>query len=99
TWDAIRGDFAHDFAKLDALLTQSFERCNVDPARIASAGFSDGASYALSIGLMNGDLFTHIVAHSPGFIISNVRSGKPKVYISHGRQDEVLPFERCGARI
>src|SRR5690606_15750601 len=43
TWDAIRGDFAHDFAKLDALLTQSFERCNVDPARIASAGFSDGA--------------------------------------------------------
>lgn len=99
TWDAIRGDFAHDFAKIDALLTQSFERCNVDPTRIASAGFSDGASYALSIGLMNGDFFTHIVAHSPGFIISDARAGKPRVYISHGRQDEVLPFDRCGARI
>jgi len=99
TWDAIRGDFSHDFAKLDALLTQSFERCNVDAARIASGGFSDGATYALSIGLMNGDLFSHIIAHSPGFIISEKRSGKPAVYISHGRQDEVLPFDRCGARI
>lgn len=99
TWDAIRGDFAHDFAKLDSLLAQTFERCNVDPARIASAGFSDGASYAISIGLMNGDFFTHIVAHSPGFIISSERNGKPQVYLSHGRQDDVLPFDRCGARI
>jgi predicted esterase len=99
TWDAIRGDFAHDFAKLDTLLAQTFERCNIDPARIASAGFSDGASYALGLGLMNGDFFTHIVAHSPGFIVSDKRNGKPAVYISHGRQDEVLPFDRCGARI
>jgi predicted esterase len=99
TWDAIRGDFAHDFDKLDALMAQVFERCNIDPARIASGGFSDGASYALSIGLMNGALFTHVIAHSPGFIISDDREGKPAVYISHGRQDEVLPFDRCGARI
>lgn len=99
TWDAIRGDFAHDFAKLDDLFAQTFERCNVDATRIASGGFSDGASYAVSIGLMNGDFFTHIIAHSPGFIISRERAGKPAVYISHGRQDEVLPFDRCGARI
>lgn len=99
TWDAIRGDFAHDFAKLDELLAQVFERCNIDSARIASGGFSDGATYALSVGLMNGDFFTHIIAHSPGFIISNERHGKPAVYVSHGRQDEVLPFDRCGARI
>lgn len=99
TWDAIRGDFAHDLEKLDMLLMQVFERCNIDPARIASGGFSDGASYALSLGLINGDFFTHIIAHSPGFIISEERQGKPAVYISHGRQDEVLPFDRCGARI
>ncbi|MEY4642183.1 MAG: hypothetical protein RLZZ227_2177 [Pseudomonadota bacterium] len=99
TWDAIRGNFAHDFDKLDALMVQVFERCNIDTAHIASGGFSDGASYALSIGLMNGALFTHVIAHSPGFIISDEREGKPAVYISHGRQDEVLPFDRCGARI
>ncbi|MES2625245.1 MAG: hypothetical protein V4628_08195 [Pseudomonadota bacterium] len=99
TWDAIRGDFAHDLEKLDVLLTQVFEGCNIDPTRIASAGFSDGASYALSLGLINGDFFTHIIAHSPGFIISDIREGKPSVYVSHGRQDEVLPFARCGAAI
>lgn len=32
------------------------------------AGFSDGASYALSLGLPNGNLFSHIVAFSPGFM-------------------------------
>lgn len=99
TWDAIRGDFAHDLEKLDTLLGAVFERCNIDPARIASGGFSDGASYALSLGLINGDFFTHIIAHSPGFIISDVRQGKPALYVSHGRQDEVLPFDRCGAAI
>jgi phospholipase/carboxylesterase len=99
TWDAIRGNFAHDFEKLDELLMQVFERCNIDPTRIASGGFSDGASYALSLGLINGDFFTHIIAHSPGFIISDNRQGKPAVYVSHGRQDEVLPFARCGAAI
>jgi phospholipase/carboxylesterase len=99
TWDAIRGDFAHDLEKLDGLLMQVFERCNIDPARIASGGFSDGATYALSLGLINGDFFTHIIAHSPGFIISDSREGKPAIYVSHGRQDEVLPFERCGAAI
>jgi predicted esterase len=99
TWDAIRGSFAHDLATLDILLGHVFERCNIDPARIASGGFSDGASYALSLGLINGDFFTHIIAHSPGFIISDAREGKPAVYVSHGRQDNVLPFDRCGAAI
>ncbi len=99
TWDAITGSFAHDLEKLDTLLAQVFERCNIDPTRIASGGFSDGATYALSLGLLNGQLFTHIIAHSPGFIISDERYGKPRVYVSHGRQDEVLPFDRCGAVI
>lgn len=99
TWDALTGSFAHDLEKLDTLLAQVFERCNIDPTRIASGGFSDGATYALSIGLLNGDFFTHIIAHSPGFIISDDRQGKPRIYVSHGRQDQVLPFDRCGAVI
>lgn len=99
TWDAIRGDFSHDFEKLDTLLAAVFARCNIDPTRIASAGFSDGASYALTLGLLNGNLFTHIIAHSPGFIIADNWEGQPAVYISHGRQDQVLPFDRCGAVI
>jgi predicted esterase len=99
TWDGIRGDFAHDFAALDGWLQETFDSCAVDTSRLAIGGFSDGASYGLSLGLINGDLFTHVIAHSPGFIINNDWRGKPKVYLSHGRQDNVLPFDRCGAVI
>ena len=99
SWDAIRGDYADDFARVDKLLGQVFDQCTIDPRRVAVAGFSDGATYALSIGLLNGDLFTHVIAHSPGFIIPGTPRGKPKVFISHGRQDTILPFESCGARI
>ena len=100
SWDAIRGDYADDFARVDKLIGQVFDRCSIDPRRIAIAGFSDGATYALSVGLLNGDLFTHIIAHSPGFIISGgAPRGKPRIFISHGRQDTILPFDQCGRRI
>jgi len=99
TWDAIRGDFAYDLEALDALLLQAFDCCSIDPARLAVGGFSDGASYGISLGLINGDFFTHVIAHSPGFIIADNWHGKPKVFVSHGHQDEILPFDRCGAVI
>jgi predicted esterase len=99
TWDGIGGDFAHDFTAVDGWLKQTFDSCAVDTSRMAIGGFSDGASYGISLGLINGDLFTHVIAHSPGFIISDDFHGKPKIYLSHGRQDDILPFGRCGAVI
>ena len=66
---------------------------------LAISGFSDGASYALSLGLANADLFTHVVAFSPGFVASGPRVGTPRVYISHGRSDPVLPIDRTTRRI
>ena len=71
----------------------------VDPARIGIGGFSDGASYALSLGVANGDLFTHVLAFSPGFIAPAVRRGKPRIFISHGTRDEVLPIDRTSRTI
>ena len=71
-----------------------FERCSVDPARIALAGFSDGASYALSLGACNGDLLTHLVAFSPGFYDPGEPIvGRPRVFVSHGIQDPILSVE------
>jgi phospholipase/carboxylesterase len=67
-----------------------FTRCVVDPTRLAIGGFSDGASYGLSVGLANGDLFTHILAFSPGFMVPPAVMGKPRIFISHGTQDQVL---------
>jgi len=99
TWDGIRGDFSRDFTVINTLLQKAFNSCAIDRQRLAIGGFSDGASYGISLGLINGDLFSHVIAHSPGFIIANNWHGKPRVYVSHGRQDPVLPFDRCGAAI
>jgi predicted esterase len=99
TWDAIRGVFADDLDDIDQQLARVFEHCVVDPARIAFAGFSDGASYAISLGLINGDVCSHIIGYSPGFIIPGVRHGQPRVFIAHGAHDHILPIDQCGRKI
>lgn len=99
TWDIIRGGFGPDVETLDRLLAAVFDRFSVDPDRIALAGFSDGASYALSVGLTNGELFSRLLAFSPGFMVPGRRRGRPAVFLSHGNADTVLPIERCGRRI
>jgi phospholipase/carboxylesterase len=63
-----RGNFGPDVDYINRSLQHVFERYTVDPNRLGIAGFSDGASYALSLGLPNGDLFSHIIAFSPGFM-------------------------------
>lgn len=99
TWDAIGGSFGEDVAYLNRGLEQVFETVAIDPARIAIGGFSDGASYGLSLGLINGDLFRGVVAFSPGFVIDGMPHGKPRVFISHGTHDHILPIDRCGRRL
>ena len=96
TWDAIRGDFDQDVVFLNRALEKVFQMVEVDRARIAIGGFSDGATYAVSLGLINGDLFTRIVAFSPGFFVDGPPYGKPKVFVSHGTNDSILPISRCG---
>ena len=99
TWDIILGDYGPDVARIDAALERTFERYAIDPKRIAAAGFSDGASYALSLGLMNGGLFTHVLAFSPGFMAPTTTRGRPQLFISHGTEDTVLPIDRCSRRL
>jgi phospholipase/carboxylesterase len=92
TWDVILGEFGPDVEFLDAALQYVFDRCAIDTTRIALGGFSDGASYALSLGVSNGDLFSHLVAYSPGLVRSaEPIVGKPLIYVSHGAADTVLP--------
>jgi len=95
TWDGIRGGFGADVDFLDGALEKVFGMVAVDPNRLALGGFSDGATYALSLGLVNGDLFPRIVAFSPGFLVDGEFRGKPRVFISHGTADDILPIDRC----
>ncbi len=99
TWDVIVGGYGPDVEAIDRALEETFSLYAVDPARLAVGGFSDGASYALSLGINNGDLFTDVLAFSPGFMAPSVRVGTPRFFISHGTHDRVLPIERCSRRI
>ncbi len=95
TWDVLLGGYGPDVAFIDAALKGVFAAVSIDPERVVISGFSDGASYALSLGLSNGDLFTHVVAFSPGFMAPDTQRGEPPVFISHGTADPVLQIDHC----
>jgi len=97
TWDLVTGGLGRDVAVLDAALAEAGRHVAV--SRCAVGGFSDGASYALSIGPANGDLFDAVLAFSPGFAAPPVRVGRPRLWITHGTGDRVLPVDRCGRRL
>jgi len=100
TWDIIANNsFNKDVIFLDGALQFVFEHYAINSAHIAIGGFSDGASYALSIGLTNGSLFRHIIAFSPGFAFTIENNGSPAVFISHGVHDHILPINSCSRRI
>ena len=100
TWDAIRTGYGEDVHFIDEALTRVFARRRIDARKIAVCGFSDGASVALGLGLANGDLFTAVMAFSPGFIPGGGdENGTPRIFISHGTADQILPIETCSRRL
>ncbi|HEY3742950.1 MAG TPA: phospholipase [Bryobacteraceae bacterium] len=99
-WDAIRGEYGPDVRMLNAALERTFDFCNIDPKRVCVCGFSDGGSYALGIGLANGDLFRSLIAFSPGFVPAGFEpDGHPRIFISHGTEDRILPIDECSRRM
>lgn len=101
TWYVVvgRGRFGPDVAALDRNPEHVFFACAVDASRVAVGGYSEGASYALSLGLTNGALFTHVLAFSPGFMAPGKLVGAPRVSVSHGVRDRWLPSNLCSRRI
>jgi phospholipase/carboxylesterase len=99
TWDVISGGYGPDIEILGKALEKVFSEYPIDRDRVAIAGFSDGASYALSVGIMNGDIFSHVIAFSPGFMAPTAVEGQPRIYVSHGTEDAVLPIDACSRRI
>jgi phospholipase/carboxylesterase len=98
TWTFLRGR-DEDLPFVDRALKRAFARCRIDPRRVGVGGFSDGATYALTLGVVNGDLFRGIIALSPGGILGENAVGKPRVFIAHGTLDNVLPIARTSDRI
>ncbi len=100
TWDSIKDKrFGRDVSLIDAALRWVFARFAVDPSRITIGGNSDGASYALTLGLINGDLFHRVVAFAPGHIGPGTHTGSPSIYIAHGLDDRTHPIDQTSRPI
>ena len=93
TWDLVVGAYGPDVQFIDRALAVAYRHCNVDPTRVGLGGFSDGATYALSLGVTNGDVFSKLIAFSPGFLAPAAQRGKPPVFISHGTADTIIPID------
>ena len=101
SWGTGPKSWGYDYVAINRALEEAFARCAIDRNRLAIGGFSDGASYALSLGLANGDIFSYIIAFSPGYIVKAHARGRlgnhneiqiPLLYIAHGTADNVLPI-------
>lgn len=93
TWDAILGQYGPDVEYLQRAMQQTVSRYSIDRARVWLGGFSDGASYSLSIGISYGDVFRKIFAGAPGVMQPIEVNGKPPIFIAHGRQDQTMPID------
>ncbi|HEU4996182.1 MAG TPA: alpha/beta fold hydrolase [Gemmatimonadaceae bacterium] len=99
TWDAVRADFGPDVEFLRRAITIAFDRARIDPCRVVLGGFSDGASYALSLGIRNASTIHGIVALSPGFIIPAPQPERLPVFLRHGTRDEILPINSTSRQL
>ncbi|ABR88705.1 esterase [Janthinobacterium sp. Marseille] len=93
TWDIVIGGNGPDIQRLGQALTEVASHYLIDQEHFGFAGFSDGGSYSLSTGITNGDLVSHVIVFSGGFMSVFMQEGAPKVFISHGLVDEQLPIE------
>jgi len=93
TWDFLVHGYGEDVEFIGVALRDTYARCNVDRKRMTIGGHSDGASYALSLGLGTGDTFGKIMALSPGVMQPAEVHGKPKIFISHGLSDPIMPID------
>lgn len=99
TWDLIAGGGRPDLDFLEYAYDLIYRRYPVDRTRQALLGYSDGASYALSVGLSNPRLFSAVMGWAAGFRVIDPNAvlpsdPKPRVLLEYGTHDPVFPFER-----
>ena len=93
TWDGVLRSWGPDVEFIGNAVAQTVERFRVDRGHVGVGGFSDGASYALSFGITFGDQFKHVIAMSPGVMQPMAVRGKPRIFISHGTSDPIMPID------
>lgn len=84
--------YGRDLKALDQSMADLFTKVAVDPARIGIMGFSDGATYAVSVGTANPQIFHTVIAYSPGPAFPTRFDPAQRIFISHAEEDPVLPY-------
>lgn len=84
--------YGKDIRALDESLADLFSKVAIDPKRMAVMGFSNGATYSLSVGTANPQLFSTVIALSPGPAFPTKFDPAQRIFISHGESDDVLPY-------
>jgi len=83
-----------DVANIKAAIAELIEKAPIEKGRTTVLGFSDGASYALSIGMAYPGVFRTIVAFSPGYAFAPKElDSEQRIFIAHSRRDPILPAE------
>ena len=98
TWDLIVGSDRVDLDFLEYAYDLIYRRYPIHPRRQALLGYSDGASYALSVGLSNPHVFSDVMGWAAGFKLVDpnaMRAGapRPRVLLEYGTHDPLFPFE------
>jgi len=93
TWDGVLRNWGPDVEFIGDAFRQTMARVDVDRKRVGVCGFSDGASYALGFGISYGNQFGAVIAMSPGVMQPIAASGKPRIFISHGTADPIMPID------
>ena len=98
TWDLIASEERADLDFLEYAYDLIYRRYPVDPNRQALLGYSDGASYALSVGLSNPHIFSAVLGWAAGFKVLDEKlidpaARKPRVLLEYGSHDPLFPFE------
>lgn len=99
TWDLIATADRHDLDFLEWAYDLIYRRYPVDPLRQGLLGYSDGASYALSVGLSNPHIFCAVMVWAAGFrvideALLDPTARKPRILLEHGTHDQLFPFEK-----
>ena len=93
-----RGSFGPDIEFLDRALSVTFDRCAVDRNRVAIGGFWMVPVRTLGRPCQRRSR-THILACSPGFVSPGSVHGRPRIFVSHGTADRILPIGSTSRRI
>ncbi|MGC4080925.1 MAG: PHB depolymerase family esterase [Vicinamibacterales bacterium] len=98
TWGQSSPGFDTDSRFIGMAFRWVSEVLTIDPDHVAMGGVSDGANYALNMGLAYGDTFNHLMIFSSGILAPFRKQGKTRVFLAHGTRDEQMPIDRTGRR-